>query len=114
MPASRVTIDLPERYRPLRHIANGGMAGVWAAEDTVLCREVAIKLLSPHLAASDGAVRRFKREARAAAGISANPHVVTIYDVGEHDGLPFIVMESFPGGTVAERLRKDGVPPVED
>src|SRR5512132_1673737 len=106
MTASRVTVDLPERYRPVRHIANGGMASVWAAEDTVLGREVAIKLLSPHLAVNDSAVRRFQREARAAAGRSANPHAVTIYDVGEHDGRPFIVMECFTGGSVAERLRE--------
>src|SRR5829696_1313313 len=110
MSASRVTVDLPERYRPLHHIANGGMASVWAAEDTVLGREVAIKLLSPHLAENDGAVRRFQREARAAAGLSGNPHAVTIYDVGEHDGQPFIVIESLPGGTVADRLR-DGARP---
>jgi len=114
MTASRVTVDLPDRYRPVRHIANGGMASVWAAEDTVLRREVAIKLLSPHLTDSDGAVRRFKREARAAAGLSANPHVATIYDVGEHEGRPFIVMEQFSGGTVADRLREGKRPTPEE
>src|SRR3954464_12944935 len=110
MSATRASVDLPERYRPLRHIANGGMAAVWAAEDTVLGREVAIKLLSPHLTESGDAKRRFKREARAAAGVSGNAHAVTIYDVGEHDGRPFIVMEALPGGTVAERLRDGRVP----
>src|SRR5262245_34353264 len=114
MPTSRVTIDLPDRYRPVRHIANGGMASVWAAEDTILRREVAIKLLSPHLTDSEGAVRRFKREARAAAGLSANPHVATIYDVGEHDGRPFIVMEQFDGGTVGDRLREGRRPTPEE
>jgi eukaryotic-like serine/threonine-protein kinase len=114
MTASRVTVDLPDRYRPVRHIANGGMASVWAAEDTVLRREVAINVLSPHLTDSDGAVRRFKREARAAAGLSANPHVATIYDVGEHDGRPFIVMEQFSGGTVADRLREGKRPSPEE
>jgi eukaryotic-like serine/threonine-protein kinase len=114
MAAPRVKVDLPDRYRPLRHIANGGMAAVWAAEDTLLRREVAIKLLSPHLAENGDAKHRFKREARAAAGVSDNAHAVTIYDVGEHDGQPFIVMEALPGGTLAARIRDDDVPSPED
>jgi tetratricopeptide (TPR) repeat protein len=114
MAGPRTMIELPERYKPLRHVANGGMAAVWLAEDTVLRREVAIKLLSPHLTESDSAVRRFEREARAAAGLSAHQGIVTIYDVGEHDGRPFIVMEALPGGTVADRLRDGRRPKPED
>jgi serine/threonine-protein kinase len=114
MAAPKALIDLPERYRPLRHVANGGMAAVWLAEDTVLGREVAIKLLSPHLTESDSAVARFEREARAAAGLSANPGIVTIYDVGEHEGRPFIVMEAMHGGTVADRLREGRRPSPEE
>src|SRR3954453_9258596 len=114
MSATRASVDLPERYRPLRHIANGGMASVWAAEDTVLRREVAIKLLSPHLTESSDAKRRFKREARAAAGVSHNAHSVTIYDVGEHDGRPFIRMEALPGATVSERIKARDLPSPEE
>ena len=114
MPASRTTIELPERYRPLRHIANGGMAAVWAAHDTLLDREVAIKLLAPHLAESERARERFQREARLAAGLSAHPHAVTIYDVGECYGRSFIVMESLPGGSLADRLREGGRVPRDE
>ena len=79
-PASPARISLPERYRVVRHIANGGMAGVWEAHDQLLNRSVAVKVLASHLAEDDRARLRFEREARAAAGLSTHPHVVTIYD----------------------------------
>jgi serine/threonine-protein kinase len=105
MPAAEHRVRLPARYRVVRHIANGGMAGVWLAEDEVLGRPVAVKVLSAAFAADELAARRFEREARAAARLSDHPHVVTIYDYGRHEGHPFIVMEHFAGGTVADRLR---------
>jgi eukaryotic-like serine/threonine-protein kinase len=89
----------------VRHIANGGMAGVWEAHDQLLGRAVAVKVLASHLSEDDRARRRFEREARAAAGLSSHPNVVTIYDVGEYDGRVFMVMELMRGGTVADRLR---------
>jgi serine/threonine-protein kinase len=105
-------LKLPSRYRVLRHIANGGMASVWCAQDGVLGRNVAIKVLSDRFAHDALAIRRFKREARAAARVSAHPHVVTIYDVGdlEPDGDEslsgaFIVMEYLAGGTVGDAIR---------
>ena len=82
------------------------MAGVWEAFDELLGRPVAIKVLASHLSEDERARRRFEREARAAAGLSSHPHVVTIYDVGERDGRAFIVMELMRGGTVAERLKE--------
>ncbi|HEY2636737.1 MAG TPA: serine/threonine-protein kinase [Solirubrobacteraceae bacterium] len=88
------------------HIANGGMAGVWAAEDQLLGRPVAIKVLAPHLAEEPVNAQRFQREARAAAQLSGHQNVVTVYDVGEHEGRAFIVMERAEGGTVADRLRE--------
>jgi serine/threonine-protein kinase len=106
-------ITLPERYRLLGHIASGGMAAVYSAEDRLLERRVAVKVLAAHLAAEPGAQQRFAREARAAARVSDHPHVVTIYDVGEHDGRAFMVMELMAGGTLADRLR-DGRPARED
>src|SRR4051794_27763969 len=113
MPAlSQQQVDLPPRYRVVRHIANGGMATVWAAEDSLLERLVAGKVLAAAYAEDDAARRRFTREARAAARVSDHANVVTIYDIGEHDGTAFIVMEHFAGGTVADRLRGDGVIPV--
>src|SRR5213080_1360139 len=105
-PVTKARIALPGRYRVVGHIANGGMASVWAAEDELLGRLVAVKVLAPGFAADAAATRRFKREARAAARVSDHPHVVTIYDVGEYDEHAFIVMEHLAGGTVAERLRR--------
>jgi serine/threonine-protein kinase len=99
-------MQLPERYQLVRRIATGGMASVWCAEDQVLGRRVAVKLLSDPYAHDATAVRRFQREARVAARLSGHRHVVTIYDVGRTaDGRPFIVMEYLPGGTVADALR---------
>ncbi|MFZ0040562.1 MAG: serine/threonine-protein kinase, partial [Solirubrobacteraceae bacterium] len=108
------TLKLPERYRIRRHLATGGMASVWCAEDLVLGRTVAIKVLAQRFAHDEVAVRRFKREARAAARVSNHAHVVTIYDVGDTDpddsdpdaqSQAFIVMEHLTGGTVADALR---------
>jgi eukaryotic-like serine/threonine-protein kinase len=104
-PVSTARISLPERYRIVRHLANGGMAGVWEAHDELLRRSVAVKVLASHLSEDERARLRFEREGRAAAGLSSHPHVVTIYDVGEHDGRAFMVMELMRGGTVAERLK---------
>ncbi|MEJ7798179.1 MAG: serine/threonine-protein kinase [Solirubrobacteraceae bacterium] len=98
-------IELPERYRVARHIASGGMASVWEAEDLMLGRVVAVKVLGAQFASDPGARARFQREARTAAQVSDQSHVVTIYDIGEHGDDAFIVMEYFAGGTVADRLR---------
>ena len=68
----------------------------------MLGRAVAVKVLSERFLTDPDAVRRFEREARAAAKASQHPHVVTIYDVGEHDGRPFIVMELMSGGSLAD------------
>jgi serine/threonine-protein kinase len=105
MAVSEHHIALPARYRVVRHIANGGMASVWAAEDELLGRLVAVKVLSPAYAQDERAKRRFLREARAGARLSDCRHVVTVYDIGEHDGRPFMVMEHVAGGTVADRMK---------
>jgi serine/threonine-protein kinase len=83
------------------------MATVWAADDQVLGRQVAVKVLAPQIGSDPDARVRFEREARTAARVSDHGNVVTIYDVGEHDGNAFIVMEYLAGGTVAEQLRGD-------
>jgi serine/threonine-protein kinase len=103
MPA--VSIALPDRYRATRRIAGGGMATVYECEDQLLGRVVAVKVLAPHFASDVAARARFQREARAAARVSDHPHVATIYDIGEEEGLAFITMEYFSGGTVGDRLR---------
>jgi serine/threonine protein kinase len=87
------------------HASRGGMASVWSADDELLGRPVVIKVLAEHLSEDAVSARRFEREARAAARVSSHPHVVTVYDLGEHAGRAFIVMERLDGGTVADRLR---------
>ena len=104
-PVSPDRISLPDRYRVVRHLANGGMASVWEAHDELLGRDVAVKLLASHLGEDSRARRRFQREARAAAGLSSHPNVVTIYDVGEHRDRVFMVMELMRGGTLGDRLK---------
>jgi serine/threonine protein kinase len=112
-------LGLPDRYEVLRHVASGGMASVWCANDQALGRNVAIKLLAERFAAEEDANGRFTREARAAARLSGHPHVVMIYDVGETagpsevGGRAFIVMEYLAGGTVADAIRVDAVRRVE-
>jgi serine/threonine-protein kinase len=87
------------------------MADIYAAQDSELERPVAVKLLSERFADDPGIRARFEREALAAAKLSGHPHIATIYDVGDADGRPFIVMELLRGGTVADRLRTGPVPP---
>ena len=100
---------LPARYEDVELVARGGMADVYRATDAVLGRVVAIKVLADRYAADDGFRARFTREALTAASLS-HPNVVTIFDVGEHDGTPFIVMEYLAGGSLADRLRGGPVP----
>jgi eukaryotic-like serine/threonine-protein kinase len=112
--STSLQIELPERYRLIRHVASGGMAAVYAADDELLGRRVAVKVLAPGLAADPSARIRFRREARAAARVSDHPHVVTIYDVGGADHEAFIVMELLPGGTLNDRLKRgDPIPHAE-
>ena len=101
------------RYRIERVLGHGAMAKVVLARDEELDRHVAVKLLDERLAADETFRARFAREARVAAGLS-HPNIVTVFDVGETDGRPFIVMEYVEGRTLDERLRRDGpLPPDE-
>ncbi|HWK26755.1 MAG TPA: protein kinase [Solirubrobacter sp.] len=102
-PVSPDRISLPDRYRVVRFLASGGMATVWEAHDSLLGRDVAVKVLASHLVSDERARRRFGREARAAAGLSSHPNVVTVYDFGSFDERVFMVMEIMRGGTVADR-----------
>src|SRR5919204_1316407 len=86
------------RYRLEQRLSTTTMADVWLAHDGVLEREVVVKLL-----AADADRPRFEREARAAAGL-AHPNIVQVFDYGEDEGRPYMVLEHLPGGTLAERL----------
>jgi serine/threonine-protein kinase len=107
-------VELPDRYEILHHIADGGMASVWCAQDRLLARMVAIKLLADRYASDEESVLRFEREARAGARVSAHAHVVTIYDFGVsgEPGTPYIVMEYLAGGTAADALSSGAVDPA--
>jgi len=88
------------RFRVERTLGHGGMAIVYLANDEDLHRPVAVKVLAEHLADDESIRKRFLREARLAARLS-HPNVVQVYDAGESDGQPFIVMEYVPGETLA-------------
>ena len=88
------------------------MGEVYRATDTVLQRRVAVKLLSERHARDEEVHARFRREALSAARLSGAPHVITVFDVGEHETQPYIVMEYLEGGSVYDRLREGPVPPA--
>jgi serine/threonine-protein kinase len=106
------TDTLPPRYRSPKRIARGGMGEVYRATDAVLGRAVAVKLLSERYARDDSVRGRFTREALAAARLSGEPNIVTVFDVGEHAERPFIVMEYLGGGSLEERIQSDGAQDV--
>jgi tRNA A-37 threonylcarbamoyl transferase component Bud32 len=102
---------LPPRYRGPQLIGRGGMGDIYRATDEALGRAVAVKVLSERYARDDAVRERFTREALAAARLSGEPSIVTIFDVGEHNERPFIVMEYLSGGSLADRLRDEGAQP---
>lgn len=98
---------LDGRYRVLSRLADGGMATVYLALDERLEREVALKVMRPHLVHDDTFVSRFRREARSAASLS-HPNVVAVFDQGQDDGHAFLAMEYVPGQTLREVLHAEG------
>jgi eukaryotic-like serine/threonine-protein kinase len=99
------------RYRAEKRLGSGGMAEVWCAEDDVLGRRVALKLLGSRFAEDDEFRERFRREARAAAGLT-HPNIVGIFDRGDWDGTPYIAMELVDGRTLKDLVRERGpLPP---
>jgi serine/threonine-protein kinase len=101
--------DVLGRYELVEDIGEGGMATVFRAKDRELRREVAIKVLFPHLAKRPEVVRRFHREARAAAGLE-HANILRVYDVGgaEADDPPFIVMELIRGHSLLAEIERRG------
>lgn len=97
--------SIGDRYEISKRLGHGGMATVYLAQDHKLDREVAIKLLADNFAGDDELRRRFSREARLAAKLD-HPNVVQVFDVGEEDGRPYIVMEYVEGGTVGDKLNR--------
>jgi eukaryotic-like serine/threonine-protein kinase len=99
------------RYRILRKLGTGGMANVYLAEDEVLGRRVAIKILNDRHAGDDQFVERFRREAKNAASLS-HPNIVSIYDRGEAEGTYYIAMEYLDGRSLKELIVARGPAPI--
>lgn len=95
------------RYEILEILGRGGMGIVMRGLDTALDRQCAIKVLSPNLASSAAARKRFSREAKSAAAV-VHPHVVPIQTVNEHQGLPFLVMPVIEGQSLQRRVEENG------
>src|SRR5262249_22906461 len=102
----------PRYHDPVR-IGRGGMGDIYRAGDSVLARDVAVKILGDRYAHDESVRKRFTREALAAARLSGQPSAVTIFDVGEHAGRPYIVMEYLAGGSLDEVLREQGAQPPQ-
>src|SRR6266704_3673818 len=94
-----------DRYSVGELLGSGGMAEVRDGVDRRLSRHVAIKTLRPELAADADIRARFEAEARAAAVLS-HPNIVSIYDVGDENGVPYLVMERLPGDSLADSIRR--------
>lgn len=98
---------IANRYEVFQHIGQGGMADVFLAIDTILNRQVAIKILRSELCTDAVSILRFEREAQAATTLS-HPNIVEIYDVGEYKGHHYIVMEYVPGKTLKKVIKDRG------
>ena len=95
------------RYEVIKNIGEGGMANVYVGYDRILNRKVAIKILRGDLASDEKFVRRFQREALSASSLS-HPNIVEMYDVGEDDGIYYIIMEYVEGKTLKQLIKKRG------
>ena len=96
-----------DRYEIIKTIGEGGMANVYLADDKILERKVAVKVLRGDLSSDEKFIRRFKREALSVSNLS-HPNIVEVYDVGEEDGNYYIVMEYIEGKTLKQLLQKRG------
>src|SRR6478735_8200028 len=114
-PTAEAIPGLPDRLGPVKlvkQLGRGGMGVVFLAEDTQLGRRAAVKVMRPEMTAYDPrAYERFLREARAAAAVR-HDHVVTVYQVGEENGVPYLAMELLRGTSLAAYLENNPAPTI--
>ncbi|WPZ19469.1 Stk1 family PASTA domain-containing Ser/Thr kinase [Geobacillus subterraneus] len=103
---------LNDRYKIISLVGGGGMANVYLARDIILERDVAVKVLRLDFANDDQFIKRFRREAQAATSLN-HEHIVSIYDVGEEEGVYYIVMEYVRGSTLKQYIQQHAPLPVE-
>ncbi|HTL04786.1 MAG TPA: serine/threonine-protein kinase, partial [Gemmatimonadales bacterium] len=111
--AERLQHALGEGYQVDRTLGAGGFAVVYLVRDLHLKRKLAVKLLSPDLITSKSVLDRFRREAETVAQLS-HPHIVPLHFIGQKDDLLYLVMECIEGGSLADRLERDGKLPVQE
>jgi serine/threonine-protein kinase len=102
---------LPARFESVRLLGHGGMGVVFLAQDRLLTRQVAIKILAQEFAADAVTRERFARETALAGRLGAHPNIVTAYEAGEWRQRPYVVFEYMPNGSLADRLQANGTPP---
>ncbi|MGG2095844.1 Stk1 family PASTA domain-containing Ser/Thr kinase [Bacillus sp. S13(2024)] len=102
---------LNDRYKLLKMIGGGGMANVYLAHDDILDRDVAVKMLRLDYSNNEEFIKRFHREAQSVTTLS-HPNIVNMYDVGEEDGIYYLVMEYVPGQTLKQYIQQRGLLPV--
>src|SRR3990172_8114204 len=111
--AARLQEAVGPNYQVEKTIGAGGFAVVYLLRDLNLKRKLAVKVLSPDVIQSRTALERFRREAETVAQLS-HPHIVPLHFIGQKDDLVYLAMECIEGGSLADRLEKEGKLPVED
>jgi serine/threonine protein kinase len=111
--AARLQAALGESYAVEGKLGAGGFAVVYLVRDVNLKRKLAVKVLSPDVIASHSVLERFKREAETIAQLS-HPHIVPLHFIGQKDDLVYLVMQAIDGGSLAERMTREGQLPIEE